>query len=555
MKPVKLIRHFSLSVAISALPFIAAAGGSNYSFDNLPAAQLPAFKTDTFRITDYGAVGGGKKLNTESINKTIAECSHKGGGVVFVPAGTWLTGPVELKSNVNLYLDHGAVLLFTSDFNQYHLIKTNWEGVPAVRNQSPISGKDLENVAITGYGAVDGSGDAWRQMKKEKVPASVWDEQVASGGVLSDDKKTWYPSESAVLGSKTKEPGVWVEGKTIDDYKPIKDFLRPNLVVLINCKKILVKGVTFQNSPAWTLHFLICEDLTLDGAAVKNPWYAQNGDGTDIESCKNVVVANCTFAAGDDGICIKSGRDEEGRKRGIPTENLVVHDCIVYRAHGGFVIGSEMSGGARNIFVQNCSFIGTDIGLRFKTKRGRGGLVENIFVRNISMKNIIKQAVLFDMYYEAKDPALFADDGSKKQKEAVPVNDGTPRFRNFYISNVTCDGAERAIMVRGLPEMSIENINLEHMKFKTRKGIQVVDAKNIVMRDINVQADETNPLIFINNASNVTFDGISYNANPTKLFSVSGDKCNNITVTNTQVPKQNAADFYDGATAQSLTIK
>ncbi len=555
MKPF-ILSCFVLSYVLFATPYYASAqSSSNYSFDNLPKAEVPVFRNDTFNITDYGAKAGGRKLNTESIDKAIKACSSKGGGVVFVPEGTWLTGPVQLQSNVNLYLDHKAILLFTSDFSQYRLIKTNWEGVPAVRNEPPLSGKNLVNVAITGHGIIDGNGDAWRQMKKEKVPEAVWNTQVAGGGVLSDDKKTWYPSEGALQGSKTKDPGVILDGKTLEDFRPIKDFLRPNLFVLSNCKKILIKGVTFQNSPAWTTHFLVCEDLTLDGIAIKNPWYAQNGDGTDIESCKNVMVENCTFAAGDDGICIKSGKDEEGRRRGLPTENLVVHNCIVYRAHGGFVIGSEMSGGARNIFVSDCSFIGTDIGLRFKTKRGRGGLVENIFVRNISMKHIVKQAVLFDMYYEAKDPSTITDDGTRKKKEEVPVTEGTPRFRNFYISNITCDGAERAIMVRGLPEMNIENIYLEHMKFNTQKGIQLVDAKNIVFRDVTVKLDDTNPVVLINNASNITFDNLQYNNDPKKLFSVSGEKCANINVTNTKVPAKGSADFYDGATAQSMIIK
>ncbi len=561
MIPGKFIRTVVLLSALSAIQvaFAQQKANDNYSFDHLPTAAVPVFKTDTFNIKDYGARDGGRRLNTESINKAIETCSNKGGGVVLVPSGTWLTGPVVLRSNVNLYLDHKAVLLFTRDFSKYKLIKTNWEGLPAVRNESPVSGLDLENVGITGHGIIDASGDAWRMVKKDKVPEAVWNDLVMSGGQLSDDKKTWYPSEQSYIGSKTKEPGVITSEKNkIEDFTSIKDFLRPNLLVLNNCKKILIKGIVFQNSPAWTLHFLMCQDLTIDGAAVKNPWYAQNGDGIDIESCKNVVLENSTFAAGDDGICIKSGKDIEGRKRGIPTENLVVRNCIVYRAHGGFVIGSEMSGGARNIFVTDCSFIGTDVGLRFKTRRGRGGVVENIFVRNITMKKILGQAILFDMYYEAKDPiALAGEKRTEQKRQEVAVSEGTPRFRNFYISNVNCDGADRAIFVRGLPEMDIENIYLEHMKLATEKGIEVVDAKNIVLRDIHVELADTNPVVLINNASDLTFDDISYNANPAKLFSVGGVKSSNINVLNTKMPanRSEVLDFYDGATARSLNIK
>ena len=337
--------------------------------------QVPKFKTDTFSIVKYGAVADGVTLNTKAINSAIEDCNKKGGGVVLVPAGFWLTGPIVLKSNVNLHLKTGALLQFTADFNQYALYEGNWEGVPAVRNQSPISATNAENIAITGKGIIDGNGDAWRMVKKDKLTGTQWKNKIASGGALSEDKKTWYPSDKSLKGSTEKEPGVLKDGKTAKDFEDIKDFLRPNLLVLTSCKKILLDGVTFQNSPAWDLHPLMCQDLTIKNVYAKNPWYAQNGDGIDIESCKNFLLENNTFDVGDDGICIKSGKDESGRKRGMPTENGIIRNCIVYHAHGGFVIGSEMSGGARNLYVYNCTFIGTDVGLRFKTARGRGGVV------------------------------------------------------------------------------------------------------------------------------------------------------------------------------------
>ena len=187
-----------------------------------------------------------------------------------------------------------------------------------MRNQSPVSAENANNIAITGYGIIDGSGDAWRMVKKEKLTESQWKKLVASGGVLSEDKKSWYPSEKSIKGSMLKNPGVISIDKTTADYDSIKDFLRPNLLVFSNCKKILLEGITFQNSPAWCLHPLMSEDIIVRNVYVKNPWYAQNGDGIDLESCKNVLIESSTFDVGDDGICIKSGRDEAGRKRGMP---------------------------------------------------------------------------------------------------------------------------------------------------------------------------------------------------------------------------------------------
>ena len=379
----------------------------------LPKVKVPVFKKDTISIIKYGAVADGMTLNTKSINAAITACSNKGGGVVLVPSGFWLTGPVEIKNNVNLHLQKNAVLQFTQDFKEYPLVQSNWEGLPQWRNQSPLFANNQQNIAITGFGIVDGGGDAWRMVKRDKLTESQWKNLVESGGLLSSDKKTWYPNDESFKGSQMKNPGLITTDKTIEDVKAIKTFLRPNMLVFTKCKTILLEGVTFQNSPAWNIHPLMCEDLTVRNVYAKNPWYGQNGDGIDVESCKNVVIENSTFDVGDDGICIKSGRDAEGRKRGMPTENLLVKNCTVYHAHGGFVIGSEMSGGARNIIVEDCTFIGTDIGLRFKTTRGRGGIVENIFINNISMKDIPAEAILFDMYYAAQDPVALA--GEKRR--------------------------------------------------------------------------------------------------------------------------------------------
>ncbi|HEX5553052.1 MAG TPA: glycoside hydrolase family 28 protein [Chitinophagaceae bacterium] len=523
---------------------------------HLPEVIKPDFKSDTFNIIRYGAKSDGITLNTKSINAAIMDCSKNGGGVVLVPDGFWLTGPLVLQNNVNLHIQRGALLQFTADFDRYPLIESNYEGLKAVRCQSPISGKGLENIAITGAGVIDGSGGAWRMVKKGKVTASQWDQLLASGGVVSKDGKTWYPSAESFKGSQTKHPGVMEDGKTIKDYEDIKDFLRPNLLSLFHCKKVLLQGVTFQNSPAWCLHPLLCENLTVDGIYAKNPWYAQNGDGIDVESCRNVVIENSTFDVGDDGICMKSGRDEEGRKRNAPTENVLVRNCIVYHAHGGFVIGSEMSGGVRNVYVSDCSFIGTDVGLRFKTTRGRGGVVENIHASHINMRHIAGDAIRFDMYYAAKDPVPLA--GEKRQAprvETLPVTEGTPQFRNFHISNIFCNGARRAIFIRGLPEMNIKDIYFDSMVLKTNSGMECLEADSIYLHHVKLLSSDSGAVITLQNSKNIAFREVITDQQAPHFMDVMGADSKNIMVGDSTIPGiKDKIRFTDGATPEALQI-
>jgi polygalacturonase len=528
-----------------------------FSQAKLPTVKVPVFKKDTFNIIKFGAKPDGNTLNTKSINDAIVACSNKGGGVVLIPPGFWLTGPVEIKNNVNLHLQRNALLQFTNDLSQYHLVESNWEGLPQMRNQSPLSATNATNIAITGFGIVDGSGDAWRMVKKEKLTETQWKKLVSSGGNLSDDKKTWYPTERSRKGAMMSNPGVITPEKNAAYYEDIKDFLRPNLLVFTKCKKVLLEGVTFQNSPAWNLHPLMCEDLTVRNVYAKNPWYAQNGDGIDLESCKNVVVENSTFDVGDDGICIKSGRDEAGRKRGMPTENVLIKNCTVYHAHGGFVIGSEMSGGARNINVENCTFDGTDIGLRFKTTRGRGGIVENIYINHINMKDIVGEAILFDMYYAAQDPVPLA--GEKREPPKVvmlPVTEATPQFRKFYVNDVSCDGAEKAVFIRGLPEMHIRDISLNNMIIKANHGIEMSEASGISFNNVEVITSETNPVVDILNSSEISFNKFQYPLSSAVLFRVGGERSGNISVTNTNTfSAKQKAQFEFGAKGDVLKIK
>jgi polygalacturonase len=229
---------------------------------------------------------------------------------------------------------------------------------------------------------------------------------------------------------------------------------------------------------------------------------------------------------------------------------VVVRNDVVYRAHGGFVIGSEMSGGARNIFVSDCTFIGTDIGLRFKTTRGRGGIVENIYIKNISMKDIVHEAILFDMYYFAKAQTLAQTNG---KVEIPPVDAGTPQFRKFYVNNVVCDGADKAIIIRGLPEMSIKDIHLENMVLKTQKGADLIEAEDISLKNVYLLSKNTNPLINVENSKNITIDNLKYPKGTEVLFSINGDRTKDIRLLNTDTSKaKSKSEFNYGADRKAL---
>jgi polygalacturonase len=522
---------------------------AQFSWTNLPKAAEPVFKKDTFSILKYGAKADDFTLNTKSINEAIAQCNKKGGGVVLVPAGLWLTGPVEMKSNVNLHLERAATLLFTTDKSQYPLVEGVYEGKSAARNQSPISGTGLTNIAITGRGVIDGNGDVWRAVGKSELTESEWRKKVASGGVLKDDGKEWYPSEQFKKAKLENTSMLLVPGKELKDFEGMKDFLRPNLVVFTQCKKVLLEGITFQNSPAWCLHPLMCEDLVLRDLMVKNPAYAQNGDGVDIESCKNFLVEGCTFDVGDDAICIKSGKDEEGRKRAMPTENGVIRNNLVYKGHGGFVVGSEMSGGARNIFVSDCSFMGTDKGLRFKSTRGRGGVVEKIYARNIFMKDIEQEAIFFDMYYFVK----FATDGQRDERPIVNI--GTPVFRDMHFEKIVCSGAKKGIFIRGLPEMAVQTIRITDCVLNAETGAELIDASGISLDRIKFNSKKTDPVISIENSFDIQLGKLGYPAGIKQLLKVTGARSKNIDATHVGLPKDSDKILVTGEAASFAVIR
>jgi polygalacturonase len=499
---------------------------------DMPVVKEPSFPDNSVSIIDFGALGDGRHLNTNAFADAIEAVTEKGGGTVIIPPGIWLTGPVILKSNLRIHAEDGALVIFSPDKSLYPLIETSFEGYDTYRCISPIYGKDLENIAFTGKGVWDGTGEAWRPVKKEKLTSMQWKELVGSGGIISEDGKIWYPSESYKRGHEMSEMNVPVQFRDISEFESIRDFLRPVMVSLVNCRKVLLDGPVFQNSPAWCLHPLMCEDLTIRNISVKNPWYSQNGDGIDIESCKNTLLYNSNFDVGDDAICIKSGKNADGRKRGKPTENLIIRNCIVYHGHGGVTIGSEMSGGVRNMSVADCTFMGTDVGLRFKSNRGRGGVVENIWFDNIRMTNIPTQAVSFNLYYGGLSVSDMLAEGKNIETttgEIPPVTEETPHFRNITIRNLTCRGALQAIYLQGLPELNLENVTLENIDIQAESGIVCIDASKIKIKNIHLTVG-TMPLVRILNSSSVDIQGLKVNEINETIFEVAGDKSREIRI-------------------------
>ncbi len=461
-------------------------------YRNLPfqmeRVDRPSFPSNTVLLTDFGAKGDGSTLCTSAFSDAIDALTQKKGGTLVVPQGVWFTGPIVLKSNIRLHLEKGAVILFSPDVNLYPLVSTVFEGLDTRRCQSPVSGRNLTNVAITGDGVIDGNGEYWRPVKKQKVTEGKWKEIISRGGAFKR-ADYWFPDSSSLKGSLISDMNVPRNLKTDAEWESIRHYLRPVMVSLIDCKNVWLQGVLFQNSPAWNLHPLMCENVLIENIDVRNPSYAANGDAIDLESCKNTVIVNSRFDAGDDGICIKSGKDEDGRRRGRACENLIVDGCTVFKGHGGFVVGSEMSGGVKNISISNCQFLGTDVGLRFKSKRGRGGLVENIWIRNISMIDIVTDAISFNLYYGGKSAVETLADGRKVPAEVapMPVDETTPEFRNIYIENVVCRNARRSLYFNGLPEKPIDRIHLKNIHISAKEPAVFMYCTNIVKENLEIE--------------------------------------------------------------------
>ena len=502
--------------------------------------SIPVFPDKSFNIKDFGAVGNGEFLNSPAINKAIEECNKNGGGMVVVPAGLWHTGPIKMMSNVNLHLDAGAVVLISKDHSVYNMISPTGGAFVC---ESPISGQNLNNIAITGVGIFDGSGDSWRPVKKSKMTESQWKELISSGGIVDQSTNIWWPSLQAMngevyLASKDK--------KEMDksDYENVKDFLRPNMMQFNNCSSVFLDGFTLKNSPKFHLYANRCKDLVIRNVKVDTDWWAQNGDGLDISACKNVLLYNCTVNAGDDGICMKSSTV---KGESFALENIVIMDCVVYHAHGGFVIGSNTDGGMKNIFVKNCSFIGTDIGLRFKSNIGRGGVVKDIFIEDIFMNDIKEEAIIFDMSYE--DKAV-----GKTQKQKTE-NSKVPDFSNFIMKNIFCASAGRAIFIDGKKDVSIKNIRLQNSIINAKYGVDAKYAEGFIFENTKINPVK-GPVYLLDECANFTIKKAGFNKTENPFIKVNGTSSTNIIIEETDLSKFTIPiDISEGADKKAVIIK
>lgn len=444
--------------------------------------RIPEFRAS---LTDFGAVPDGETLNTAAFERALTVLAERGGGTLLVPPGVWLTGPIRLRSRINLHLEAGAIIQFSRDHSLYPMRVFDARGERQVDTTSPLSGDKLEDVAITGAGVIDGGGDAWRLVKKSKVTEGFWKNLVAFGGVLNSRADEWWPSQAGHDGAAAIRTLERSGSLNPADYEPYRVFLRPRLLRLLECRRVLLEGVTFRNAPNWTLHPWLCEDVIVRDVKVFNDRWAQNSDALDIESCRRVHVTGCIVDTGDDGLCLKSGINESGRRIGVPTEDVLIENCTVYDGHGGFTIGSEMSGGVRNVLVRNCTFLGTDLGLRFKTARGRGGVVENIHIRGIRMTGIVGSAIDFNFFYFSEGQAT---------APVPPVTSGTPVFRNILFEDIVSRGSKSAFTLRGLPEMPLRDITFRDVSLSANTGADLANGEHIVFERVSIRTTQGDPL-------------------------------------------------------------
>lgn len=411
---------------------------------------IPVFPGNEFDIRSFGAVPGGKTSNTAAFAAAF-EAASKEGGRVIVPDGIWLTGPITLRSNVELHLADNAVILFSKSKEEYPLRVTDYEGIRRIRTVSQINAEHAENIAITGNGTIDGSGHLWRPVKEFKMTERQWKVLLEQSDYVIDSNEggVWVPTKSIYDARFEGEVFPYdcpTEEEALAKAAPCYDFYRPVMVSLRYCSNVLIEGVHLHNSAAWNVHPYFCEDLTIRNVTVNNPYYAQNGDGIDVDSCNRVHIHHCTLETGDDAICLKAGKDREARKLKKPCENVLIHDCKVGQSHGGFVIGSEMSRGVHNVLVKDCTFINADVGINFKSAMGRGGVVEDIYMQDIQMVNIKKFAVTVTMAYvhnlmDYFDPVVESDDP-----------EDIPEYRNICFERCICPDEEAQVVVEPLKD-------------------------------------------------------------------------------------------------------
>jgi len=433
------------------------------------SSYLCASAQEYYNVIKYGAKNDSSKLATTAIKNAIDAASKVGGGTIYFPAGKYLTGPIHLKSNITILIDAGAELHFSDNFDDYlPMVKSRYEGVDVTSFSPLFYAYKAENISIIGRGIIDGHGKKWWDFVegyKEGQPVSKWQNTFASLNkdiILPDDPKQMK-----------------------------RGFLRPPFIQPMFCKNVLIDGITIRNSPFWTVNPEFCENVKVHGVTINNP-HSPNTDGINPESCKNIHISDCHISVGDDCITIKSGKDVPGRKMAAPAENYVITNCTMLSGHGGVVIGSEMSGDVRKITISNCVFDGTDRGIRIKTARGRGGIVEEIRVSNIIMKNIREQAIVLDMQYAKTNPE--------------PVSERTPAFRNIHFSNITGQ-VNQAAYLNGLEEMPISNITFNDINLEAKSGFSIGNATDIELHHVTINT-QIGPAVKATQVSNLIIDAL-----------------------------------------------
>ena len=412
-----------------------------------------------YNMQELGADSSGKKICTALVNQTIDKASVEGGGTIYFPAGQYLTGAIKMKSNITVYIESGAVVRFSDNFDDYlPFVQMRWEGT-VMNSFSPLfHANDAENLTICGRGKIDGQGAAW--WAEDRRMNQIIRENNGSNGTLTKYQQMWVEANPELTVSPYYERSV------------MRKFFRPPSIQFFQCKNIRIEGITIVNSPFWTINPEFCDNVTVHGVTIKNPAGSPNTDGINPSSCSNVHISNCHLDVGDDCITIKSGRDADGRKWGKPCENITITNCTMLAGHGGVVIGSEMSGGVKKVTIANCVFDGTDAGIRLKASRGRGGVVEEIRVDNIVMNNIQANAFIFDLFYD-------------RDSQPEPVSERTPIFRNIHISNVTGSNINKIGYITGIEEMPVEEISFSNINLAGKEGFSAKTARNIQFHNVD----------------------------------------------------------------------
>ncbi len=420
-----------------------------------------SFAKRTFYITDFGAKPHNEAEPChEAINQAITACSLAGGGTVVVPKGTFFTGPITLKSNVNLHVSEGATLKFSTDQSLYFPgVITRWEGIDCYNARPLIYAYGETNIAITGKGTIDGQGskEAWWPMCG--APRYGWKEGMVAQRNGGRERLLMYGETNTPIYKRIMTP---------------EDGMRPQLINLYSCNTVLIEDVTLLNSPFWVIHPLFCESLIVRGVNIFNR--GPNGDGCDPESCKNVLIENCVFDTGDDCIAIKSGRNNDGRKWNIPSESIIIRGCKMKNGHGGVVIGSEISGGYRNLFVENCEMDSPELDrvIRIKTSTCRGGVIENVFVRNVTVGQCREAVLRINLQYENRENCQ---------------RGFTPTVRNVHLKNVTCQKSQLGVLIIGLEDPSlVNNISVEDSHFNNvaKDGNDIKSAKDVTFKNLYI---------------------------------------------------------------------